>query len=261
MTTCRLCGGFAHEKFRATVLRKYEIAYHQCEQCGSLETDVPYWLGEAYAVGNLVEADTGAVARNLNCQAVVWAALRVLRISKRARVLDFGGGNGLLCRLLRDRGFDARVSDENAVNDFALGFEDDGGTYDVICAFEVAEHFAEPGRELAQLVDRANQLCLVGTETYQDQGREWWYLSATGGQHVFFYSARGMKQLAEHRGAHYLRVGNVHLFRKRDFSKLEAAFLRRILSDRGLQWVRAYLAYSQTFAFAMSDTEQVSLRS
>jgi hypothetical protein len=43
-----------------------------------------------------------------------------------ASVLDFCGGFSLLCRLLRDRVFNARVSDVYATTDFAQGFEDDG---------------------------------------------------------------------------------------------------------------------------------------
>jgi len=45
-----------------------------------------------------------------------------------ARILDFGGGNGLLCRLLRDLDFDVRRFDSHAANHFAQNFEDDGGT-------------------------------------------------------------------------------------------------------------------------------------
>jgi hypothetical protein len=44
-----------------------------------------------------------------------------------ARILDFGGGNGLLCRLLRDLDFDVRRFDSHAANHFAQNFEDDGG--------------------------------------------------------------------------------------------------------------------------------------
>src|SRR6476661_2556369 len=45
-----------------------------------------------------------------------------------ARILDFGGGNGHLCRLLRDLDFDARRFDSHAANHFAQNFEDNGGS-------------------------------------------------------------------------------------------------------------------------------------
>lgn len=214
---CRLCGGHTRKLFHAKLLMKYDVAYFRCEDCGSLQTEEPYWLEEAYSKGNLISADTGAAARNLNCQAIVYVVARVLRMPRDGSVLDFGGGNGLLCRLLRDRTFNARVLDAYATNDFAQGFEDDGSMYNLVCAFEVVEHFANPKREMAHIFERSDSIVIIGTETYQGQGADWWYLAAVGGQHVFFYTQNGMASLAATHGYHYKRWGtltyflNVHL--------------------------------------------------
>jgi hypothetical protein len=230
---------------------KHDVAYFHCEACGSLQTEDPYWLEEAYSNGNLASIDTGAVARNLDCQAMVYAVARILRMPRGGRVLDFGGGNGLLCRLLRDRTFNARVLDNYAANDFAQGFEDDGSKYNLICAFEVAEHFANPQREMALIFERSDSIVIIGTETYTGQGSDWWYLTPTSGQHVFFYSRKGMELLAETHGYHYKPVRNLHIFSRQSFTKIEDILLSSLLSS--LRWVRAYLAFSMSFEQAGRD--------
>jgi hypothetical protein len=253
MSRCRLCQEAAEEVFRTKVLRKYDVAYYRCAGCGSVQTEAPYWLEEAYSSSNLAAADTGAVARNLNCQAAVFAVTRILRVPRRASILDYGGGNGLLCRLLRDCGFDAYVSDLSAVNDFAQGFDDKKAAYDVICAFEVAEHFANPRSDMTKILGRSAPLCIIGTEVYHGQSADWWYLSPASGQHVFFYSREGLAKLGAMFGYAYVGVGSVHLFLNRSIGTIERSLLRFMLPEARLRWVRAYLSYSLTYAYAAKD--------
>lgn len=249
---CRLCSGPTRKQFNATVLKKHDVEYFLCSVCGSLQTEEPYWLEEAYSKGNLVAADAGAVARNLDCQAIVYIVARVLRMPRDGSVLDFGGGNGLLCRLLRDRAFNAHVFDAHATNEFAQGFGDDRSKYHLVCAFEVAEHFANPKKELADLFERSNSIVIIGTEVYQGQDEDWWYLATAGGQHVFFYARRGISTLAAGHGYYYKSVGNIHIFLKRPFTNIESAVLS-VLLTRGLRWARAYLAFSMSFNQAGND--------
>jgi hypothetical protein len=251
---CRLCGGPTDPQFHATVLGSHKVGYHQCQTCHSLQTDVPYWLKEAYAQSHLSRADSGAVARALQSQAIVYTIARILRLQRSASVLDFGGGSGLLCRLLRDIGFDARRSDAHAPNDFAQGFDDDGATtYSIVCAFEVVEHFAQPAQELPNIFNRAADLVVLGTNIYERQGHEWWYLSPGMGQHVFFYSADAMTHIARRFDFRYCRDAGVHIFAKRQLGRAEIAVLRRALRDPCQRWVRAKLAYNLTYAHVERD--------
>ena len=98
---CRLCGGPAQRRFSRIILGRHTIAYFQCTACRSLQTQKPYWLESAYQ-HNLAELDTGAAQRNLTNLGATAMVARVLGLRN---IVDFGGGDGLLCRLLRDYGF------------------------------------------------------------------------------------------------------------------------------------------------------------
>jgi len=174
---------------------------------------------------------------------------------ERSRVLDYGGGNGLLCRMLRDIGFDARVSDRYARNEIARGFNDLGETPDIICSFEVAEHFPDPRAGMSEILGRGAAVAVVGTEIYRGQGKDWWYISPQSGQHVFFYSHYGMKILADQHGYIYERVGSMHFFLKRPLSRLKSSLLWRALAPRVIRWVRAYLMLRLSNRFANADSQ------
>ena len=194
---CRLCGGPTTTAFTLEVLSHLDVEYFICERCGSLETESPYWLDEAYGPGAIADLDTGLVMRNLEKQALVVTMLRVLGLPRGSRILDFGGGTGLLCRLLRDVGVDAWVYDPRGGHELSRGFVVDRaeGPFDLVCAFEVVEHLAEPAETLRELAPAADAL-LVGTEPYLGQGNDWWYLTPKTGQHVFFFSPQGFQWLA-----------------------------------------------------------------
>jgi hypothetical protein len=57
------------------------------------------------------------------------------------------------------------VLDAYAQNDLARGFEDNCASPDIMCSFEVAEHFANPRSDMAKMFDRHAQLTIIGTET------------------------------------------------------------------------------------------------
>lgn len=250
---CRLCGGPADRQFVKTLLRKYEVGYYLCRQCNSLQTEEPYWLDEAYRSGNLADLDPGPFMRSINSMTALYISAKIIGLPRRPQVVDVGGGVGLLCRMLRDIGFDAHVSDRYATNALARGFDDTGAPADIVCAFEVAEHFADPKEGKKQILGRGAPVCVVGTDTFRGQGEDWTYLSPLSGQHVFFYSESGMRMLAADHSYHYERVGNLHYFLRDPLSRLRGGLLWRALLERRAKWVRAYLALGFTNRFAEAD--------
>ena len=216
---CRLCEAASQRIFGVTVLGRYDVSYYRCDGCGSLQTEMPYWLGEAYSDGsgaeaNLSDFDTGAAQRNLETLPAVMLVARHLKLRN---VIDHGGGDGLLVRLLRDYGLNAYVYDRYARATYARGFTDpDFKRPDLITAFEVFEHFANPKEEIAELLASEPKALLISTAVYTGQDTDWWYLYPETGQHIFFYSEAAMKLLAERFGYALIRSGGYTLFVKPD---------------------------------------------
>ena len=244
-SNCRLCGGETAPAFDGVVLGRHRVQYLRCLTCASLETETPHWLHDAYADGeataNLAEADTGAAQRNLQTWAgtMVVAGLLGLR-----NIVDFGGGDGLLVRLLRDHGLNAFVSDEYAAATYARGFtRPDFARPDLVTAFEVIEHFADPAANLAQIFGGQPRAVLLSTLVYDGQGADWWYLAPHGGQHVFFYSERGLQLIAERYGYVLVRAGFYTLFVRPEMMGVKVRAVKFLLRGRVLQLVRAALVF------------------
>jgi hypothetical protein len=257
---CRLCGGTLSERFTLRVLDRHEVAYLLCEGCGSLQTQRPYWLADAYASA-LAAIDTGAVERCLRCQAAIVATVRLLRLS--GRVLDFGGGAGLLCRLLRDAGLDAWLHDKYAEPVYAPAFSLDPasvtpGSLALLSAIEVFEHCSEPDSELGALFALEPAVLFASTEPYRGEGADWWYLNASAGQHVFFYSTRALELLARRHEYHYFGAGAFHVFSRSTLSPLRRTLLRGALSRRGIRLLRIGLAARQDNRYAEADYDQLT---
>ena len=239
------------------ILNRYRVNYSLCQKCGYLQTETPYWLEEAYAAP-IVNSDVGIVQRNLQLAMAVQALIfglpgdisprplplfcfKLLEKLKASRVLhrllgrylalikppqigpclDYGGGYGLMVRLLRDAGIEAYWQDPHSPNLFARGFEREKAgcvRFQLVTAFEVWEHLAEPFSQLeAMFALGENLLCstLLLSDPPERPG-EWWYFSPETGQHVGFFSAATFRYLAERLNMYYLCLDrSLHLFTRR----------------------------------------------
>ena len=226
---CRLCNGAVRPAFSLLTLRKYSVAYFECQSCKSLQTEQPYWLEEAYK-SNLNEIDTGAAQRNLTNLGATYVVTKTFGLRN---IIDFGGGDGFLCRLLRDYSLNCFVSDKYAQSTYAAGFtRANFGQPDLLLAYEVAEHFVNPGDEFEKLFAVDPKVLMVTTGIYTGQDRDWWYFVPETGQHIFFYSQEALQWIASAHGRRLLLCGDYILFVKPEIvSKKTKAFLR-LLSSR-----------------------------
>jgi Methyltransferase domain len=226
---CRLCGGQLSTRFNLTVLHKHEVSYYICQECQSLQTENPYWLIEAYQ-HSLSNLDTGAAQRVLRNLAACYSVAKLFGVKN---VIDIGGGDGLLCRLLRDYGINCFVKDKYAEPSYAQGFtEPNFGVADLILAFEVFEHFQNPKSDLDAFFALGSNLFLVSTCVYKNEQHDWWYLSPEGGQHVFFYSKKALQLIALKYGYELIICGSIILFARGNVLNRAKLLFAKLLLNR-----------------------------
>jgi len=252
---CRLCGGQAAEKFHLRGFSEADLVYFECATCGSLQTQEPTWLVEAYANSNLANTDVGAAQRVLINYAFVLFIAKILRLQT---ILDFGGGDGLLCRLLRDRGLDAQTVDEHRTSSYARSFEGSlSRYYDLIAAFEVFEHLPHPSDSLDRLFEAQPRFFIASTETYSGQNATWWYLAPRQGQHVFFYSRDALLLIARRHRYSYYAINGWHLFARKPLSSLQLYIISRATRGGMFRLFRATLPLLETWKWIRRDYESV----
>jgi hypothetical protein len=236
---CRLCGGLADRAFSLIYLKHIPVGLYLCATCGSLETSPPDWLDEAYADARPVR-DVWMAGRTEGMRALTLLVIRALGL-KRPRLFDWGGGNGLLVRMLRDAGIDAYRSDKYVPNYYAVGFDvEDSAKAEMMTAFEVFEHSDNPRLLMTEMTAHAPDTILLSTDIYQGQGADWSYIHKDSGKHVFFYSEKGLIMLAEQFGYRCVTAPKFTLMHKQPLGKGRAMAVRQLLKRFGTQrrWPR-----------------------
>jgi len=225
---CRVCTSPSRFVFDQTVLEEHQVRYYECEQCGYLQTETPYWLDQAYA-NAINDSDTGIMMRNRqNLGRVIMTLLSIGQLN--GMVIDHAGGYGILVRLLRDAGIDARWSDKYCENLLAKGFEAETKCCDLLTAFEVFEHLVDPVTELRDMLASAPAV-LISTELLPDAStpvRDWWYLGTHHGQHVGFFTVATLESMARQIGCYHATDGrSTHLFSTRPIPAFWLALMKR----------------------------------
>ncbi len=205
--------GVVHHRFSLPVLTgRHTARYGECDVCRTLQVSDPDWLGEAYDRDDELNAenlDSGRWLRNFSAYSYL-AALRIAGVIPASpRILDFGGGHGLLTQLLIDSGWDAWTHDPQIPNPvFAshrtLAAPDLELPFDVVVALEVFEHLVDVhavGRLLRSCL-KPNGLLVISTAPYEPAGHDetWDYLATEAGQHVTLWSRQGLARFARRYG-------------------------------------------------------------
>ncbi|MDH4127435.1 MAG: class I SAM-dependent methyltransferase [Spirochaetota bacterium] len=214
---CKICSSQTNYIFEALVLNKYNVKYYQCTNCNLIQTEEPFWLEEAYnsAISNL---DTGILLRNNELSKKLTAILPYIsENADKIKMLDYGGGYGILVRLMRDIGFNFYWYDKHCKNLFAKGFEKNEENYSIVTAFEVFEHLVSPLEEINFIFSNIGCDTLIfSTLLYENQvpTQDWWYYSFESGQHIVFYNNNTLEHLAKSLNYYFYSYGDFHIFTK-----------------------------------------------
>ncbi|NTW58826.1 MAG: class I SAM-dependent methyltransferase [Nitrospirae bacterium] len=197
---CRICSNDAPLFQTGVVLKKYTVSFFQCRSCGFMQTEEPYWLPESYAEA-INQSDVGIVDRNVK-MAKMTKSIISCYFNADAKFIDYGGGTGLFVRMMRDYGFDFYWYDAHCQNVFARGFEADpqpGTGYELVTAFEVMEHLADPLPEIERMLKLTRNVLFTTTLRPRKAPNldQWWYYELDHGQHVSFFTFKALAVLAE----------------------------------------------------------------
>lgn len=214
---CPVCEGDTSHFATATVLATYDADYRLCSGCGMVFVPDPHWLAEAYS-SPIASTDIGLVSRTFDTGLAVRLVMTAARVPDSWRCLDFAGGTGMLVRFLRDSGYPFEYHDEYPANRFAAGYEClEIGQHEVVTAFEVLEHLADPIGTCARLLPGC-ELFICTTELLPDPPpgpNDWWYYTTGTGQHVTLWTERSLQALARRFEMHLSTAGSLHVLSRR----------------------------------------------
>ena len=229
MEVCKVCGSKVAPHCSTQVLGKYDVTYYQCTACELIAPETPYWLDEAYSSA-ITRLDIGLIIRN---ELMVSATQAVIKswFNRKARFIDYGGGYGILVRMMRDRGFDYYRQDIHCENLFAESFDvadTPGFKAELLTAFEVFEHLVDPVSEIQKMLELSDSILFSTTVQPSPDvtPASWWYYIPETGQHVSLYSRKSLQALANRFGLNYYwNEQNLHLFTPK---KISSAWFRAI---------------------------------
>lgn len=225
---CRICSSDTKIAFREKVLNKHNVVYYQCNNCGYLFTEEPYWLNEAYESAINI-SDTGIIYRNTQFSKICSVIIDIY-FNRHQKFLDYAGGYGLFTRMMRDIGFDFYWIDKYSENLLSRGFEyneNKKDNFEVVTAFEVFEHFIDPVKELEDILNHSKNI-IFSTELLPNpipKPADWWYYGFTHGQHVSFYTREALSILGKRYDLNFYSMKGIHIFSQK---KLNEGFLRLV---------------------------------
>lgn len=238
VTFCAICGARASLSFSFCVLDDKEARLFGCELCGFRFVEDPHWLEDSFS-SRLHKMDVGSVDRCWLVSQFLLGLLRTSRSRREWRVLDIGGGDGLLVRLLRDAGIHAQFSDPHTVPIYDVGpVVAVNDHFDLGVMSEVALHFTDPLEMFRSVLSKCERALFTAVVPPDPIPKDWWYLSCSSGQHVAFYTLKTIEKIAQELDCHWCSDGKFfHLLSKEPIPPS----LRFRLARRELTFLIAWL--------------------
>ncbi len=217
-TQCKCCGAQAmpygvvdfhknceHYRRNALDVSGIPIYYHRCTRCRFIFTTAfdhfTHQDFQRHIYNNeypLIDPDYEDTRPRLNAGILS----NVFQGAKPERMLDYGGGRGILGNMLQTVGFNPVETYDPFVPDRMTRPE---GRFDCIVCFEVVEHSTDPAALFADIDAMLAQpgviffSTLVQPENIDQQGLNWWY-AAPRNAHVSLYTKPSLAQVGHRLG-------------------------------------------------------------
>jgi hypothetical protein len=182
------------------------VYYRRCKACDFLFTDAfddwshDEFKAHIYNDGYLTVDPDYKGKRAHDCASVIQQHFGAHRAG--LRVLDYGGGNDIMCSELRAAGFPVAATYDPFVPDYAQQPE---GKFNLITCFETLEHMPDPATGincmLASIAESGLVLfsTLLQPQDFDKYGLKWWYVAPRNG-HVSLFSRKALVRAWEHHG-------------------------------------------------------------
>lgn len=203
---CKICGAAAplfgvvdfnrsceEVRGRYLPLSGIAICYWRCPVCGFLFTDSfddwteadfkKYIYNDDYLAVDPDYCETRPIDR------AEWMTRNFEKDKSRLRVLDYGGGNGLLSESLRRSGFVAAETYDPFTAEFSRL---PSGKFEIVSCFETLEHLPDPTGGIAALASFVAEPGIVVFSTLVQpadvttQRTNWWYIGPRNGHISMF---------------------------------------------------------------------------
>jgi hypothetical protein len=196
---CAVCSGNTKFLFSFQVRGEHLASLQECLTCRFTFIANPHWLAESFS-SELNDLDIGSVDRCLILADFVEVLIRFQKWSK-LRFLDWGGGYGLLARIMRDRGLDFGSHDMYTRPLFVEQSEiSESDTFELVTMSEVALHLTDPVPVFKKILESTNTLVFTAVIAPNKIPNDWWYLMPDTGQHVGIYHQETLEALANQLG-------------------------------------------------------------
>jgi hypothetical protein len=183
---------------KAPALSGVPIYYRRCAACGFLFTDafddweISEFKAHIYNDEYLAydpEYETKRPSNNATWVTQIWSAHKA-----NVRLLDYGGGNDVLCTTLRANGFKEAITYDPMVPEHAL---QPTGKFDLITCFETLEHLPDPIDGIGKIVEFVGDpgavlySTLIQPVDFHERGMSWWYVGPRNG-HISIFTKEAL---------------------------------------------------------------------
>jgi hypothetical protein len=266
---CKICNNTATEIFTATVLKKFNnVQYFQCSNCNFIQTEHPYWLQESYTDA-ISDLDLGLISRNISLSQKMDVIINLF-FDNKAKFIDYGGGYGMMVRMMRDKGYDFYRQDNFCNNLFAKHFDitdltqNNRSGFELLTAFEVFEHLENPLEEIRKMFTYSKSVLFstsLQPKKVLKSSDDWWYFLPEIGQHIAFYTEKSLQIVAEKFNTNYYKINDgLHLFSKNRINLKKIVIIEKSRILRFIYYFYYRYLYNQNHSLLSSDVNFIAGR-